>query len=67
MFNSANFYVLQKFWVSCQFLKATQNDFGFKKNFMDSDRAKSISYVNLDDHLTPTQFKKNRQLSNIEK
>lgn len=34
---------------------------------MDSDRAKGISYVNLDDHLTPTQFKKNRQLSNIEK
>lgn len=34
---------------------------------MDSDRAKSISYVNLDDHVTPTQSKKNRQLSNIEK
>lgn len=34
MFNSANFYVLQKFWVSCQFLKATQNDSLFLKRIL---------------------------------
>lgn len=68
MFNSANFHLLWKFWVSCQFLKEIQNYFLFlNKNFKHSDIRKSTSYVKLDDHMTPTQSNKNRRLSNIEK
>lgn len=68
MFNIANFDLLWKFWVSCQFLKAIQNNSLFlNNNFKDSDIRKSISYVKLDDHMTPTQSNKNRRLSNIEK
>lgn len=64
----ANFDLSPKFWVRCQFLKAIQNyPLFLNKNFKDSDIRKSISYVKLGDHTTPTQSNKNRRLANIEK
>lgn len=67
MFNSDNFDLLWKFWVSCQPMKAAQNSSFLNKNFKGSDIRKNISSVKLNDHTTLTQSDKTRGLSNIGK
>lgn len=66
MFNSANFYLLQKFWVSCQFVKAIQYYSLVLNKILTYSDIRS-AYVELDDHMSPTQSDKTRRLLNIKK